>query len=170
MGSKAACLLPCPSYRTAEFMTTHRLFAALYGRPKILYTDHAPSLVKAAETTNWDEISSQVGAQGMDWRRTPKGCSWRNGLAERVIRSARHTLSHELKLGETLDYHQFGAVLAVVAMLLNSRPLKVSPEGEYHALAPRDILFSRAARALNTTSRDIDFTLDLDQDVALQTM
>ena len=52
----------------------------LYGRPKILYTDHAPSLIKAAETPNWDEISNQVGAQGTDWRLTAKGCLWRNGV------------------------------------------------------------------------------------------
>ena len=172
MGSKSVCLLPCPGYSTEVFMTTHRFFAALYGRPKILYTDHAPSLIKAAETPNWEEISSQVGMQGTDWRLTAKGCSWRNGLAERVICSARHTLSHELKLGETLDFHQFGAVLAVVAAILNSRPLsvKVSPEGDFHALAPRDVLFGRAGRSLDAVSRDLDFTLDVDQDAAIQTM
>ena len=172
MGAKAVCLLPCPGYGTDTFMTTHRFFTALYGRPKILYTDHAPSLIKAAETPNWDEISNQVGAQGTDWRLTAKGCSWRNGLAERVIRSARHTLAHELKLGEMLDFHQFGAVLSVVAAVLNSRPLslKVTPEGEYHALAPRDILFGRAGRSLDAASRDLEFTLDLDQDVTLRHM
>ena len=172
MGSKAACLLPCPGYSTEVFMTTHRMFAALYGRPRILYTDHAPSLIKAAETPNWEEISSQVGAQGTDWRLTAKGCSWRNGLAERVIRSARHTLGHELTLGETLDFHQFGAVLAVVSSIINSRPLslKVSPEGEYHALSPRDVLFGRSGRALDSVARDVDFTLDVDQDAALRTM
>ena len=111
-------------------------------------------------------------AQGTDWRLTAKGCSWRNGLAERVIRSARHTLGHELRVGETLDYHQFGAVLAVVAAVLNARPLslRVSPEGDFHALAPRDILFGRAGRALDRTSRDLNFTLDIDQDVALRSM
>ena len=172
MGAKAVCLLPCPGYDTDTFMTTHRFFTALYGRPKILYTDHAPSLVKAAETPNWDEICNKVGAQGTEWRLTAKGCSWRNGLAERVIRAARHTLAHELKLGETLDYHQFSAVLAVVAAVLNSRPLslQVTPEGEYHALSPRDILFGRAGRALDAVSRDLEFTMDLDQDVALRAM
>ena len=89
-----------------------------------------------------------------------------------MIRSARHTLSHELRLGETLDFHQFGSVLTVVAAILNSRPLsvRVSPEGEYHALAPRDILFGRASRSLDAASRAISFTLDLDQDKALSYM
>ena len=172
MGVKAVCLLPCPGYSTEVFMTTHRTFTALYGRPKIIYTDHAPSLIKAAETPDWAAIGSQVGSQGTDWRLTAKGCSWRNGLAERVIRSARHTLGHELTLGETLDYHQFGAVLMVESAVLNSRPLslRVSAEGEYHALAPRDVLFGRAGRSLDAASRDLDFTLNLDQDVAIQNM
>ena len=172
MASKAVCLLPCPGYGTDMFMTTHRFFTALYGRPKILYTDNAPALIKASETPNWDEISNQVGAQGTEWRLTAKGCSWRNGLAERVIRSARHTLAHKLRLGNTVDFHQFGAILAVVAAVLNSRPLslKVTPEGEYHALARRDILFGRAGRSMDSTARDVEFTQDQDQDVVLRRM
>ena len=150
MGAKAVCLLACPGYGTEDFMTTHRYFTGMFGRPRILYTDHAPSLVKAAETPDWAEIATMVGGLGTEWRLTAKGCSWRNGLAERVIRSARHTLGHELTLGQTLDFHQFGAVLAVVSAIINARPLslRVSVEGEYHALAPRDILFGRASRVL----------------------
>ena len=172
MGAKAVCMLPCPGYGTAEFLTTHRFFTGLYGRPKVVYTDHAPSLIKAAETPDWAEIGAKVGEQGTEWRLTAKGCSWRNGLAERVIRAARHSLSHELRLGETLDFHQFGSVLAVISAILNARPLsvRVSADGEYHALAPRDVLFGRASRSLNSTTRAIDFALDLDQDSVLASM
>ena len=172
MGSKAVCLLPCPGYSTDVFLSTHKFFTGLYGKPKIVYTDHAPSLIKAAETPDWEEIGGMVGAQGTEWRLTAKGCSWRNGLAERVIRSARHTLSHELRVGETLDYHQFGAVLITVASILNHRPLslRVSPEGEYHALAPRDVLFGRASRSVDEASRALQFTMDLEQDQALRNM
>ena len=172
MGAKAICLLPCPGYSTEVFLTTHRFFCGLYGRPKVIYTDHAPSLIKASETPDWAAIGTQVGAQGTEWRLTAKGCSWRNGLAERVIRSARHTLGHQLRLGETLDFHQFGAVLAVVAAIINARPLslRVSPEGDYHALSPRDVLFGRAGRSLAATNRALEFTLDLEQDVALREM
>ena len=169
MGMKAVCLLPMPGYRTEEFMTTHRTFTALYGKPRIVYTDHATSLVKAAETPYWAEIGSRMSALGTDWRLTAKGCSWWNGLVERVIRSARHTLGHELLLGETLDFHQFGAVLAVVAAVLNARPLslRISPEGDFHAFALRDVLFGKASRSLDRTASDLDFTLDLNQDVAI---
>ena len=89
-----------------------------------------------------------------------------------MIRSARHTLAHELRLGDTVDFHQFGAILAVVAAVLNSRPLslQVTPEGEYHALAPRDILFGRAGRSVDSTAKDVAFTQDQDQDVVLRNM
>ena len=172
MGSKAVCMLPCPGYGAQEFMTTHRYFTGLYGRPKLLYTDHAPSLVKAAETPDWARIANLVGEQGTVWRQTAKGCSWRNGLAERVIRAARHTLGNELQQGETLDFHQFGAVLAVVSAVINARPLsvRVSTEGEYHVLSPRDVLFGRAGRSMEQSTRRVDFTLDLDQDEALRAM
>ena len=141
-------------------------------KPKILYTDHAPSLIKAAETPDWAEIGQQVGTQGTEWRLTAKGCSWRNGLAERVIRSARHSLGHQLRLGETLDFHQFGAVLTTVAAIINSRPLslRVSNEGEYHPLAPRDILFGKAGQALDDVSRALDFNQDIDQDIQIGNM
>ena len=172
MGAKAVVLLPCPGYSTEEFLTTHRFFTGVFGRPKIIYTDHAPSLIKAAETPDWGAIGNQIGGQGTEWRLTAKGCSWRNGLAERVIRAARHSLAQELEVGETLDFHQFGAILAVVTAILNSRPLslRVSPEGEFHSLAPRDVLFGRAGRTLEATSRALDFTLDSEQDVALRSM
>ena len=172
MGAKAVCMLPCPGYGTDEFLTTHRFFTGLYGRPKIVYTDHAPSLIKASETPDWAEIGSRVGEQGTEWRLTAKGCSWRNGLTERVIRAARHSLGHELRLGELLDFHQFGSVLAVVSAILNARPLslRVATDGEYHALAPRDVLFGRAGRSLAAASKALDFSLDLDQDSVLASM
>ena len=59
MGAKAVMLLPCPGYGTEEFLTTHRFFTGIFGRPKIIYTDHAPSLVKAAETPDWGQSATR---------------------------------------------------------------------------------------------------------------
>ena len=63
-------------------------------------------------------------------------------------------------------------MLAVVGAIINARPLslRVSPEGDYHALSPRDVLFGRAGRSLAATTRALDFTLDVEQDVALREM
>ena len=76
MSSKAVLLLPCPGYDTEVFLTMHKHFTGIYGQPKVIYTDHAPSLVKAAESYNWDKIASAVEAGGTEWRLTAKGCSW----------------------------------------------------------------------------------------------
>ena len=131
LATKAACLLACPGYSTAVFLDVFNLFTGIYGKPRLVYTDHAPSLIKAAETHDWGDIAAAIGNTGTEWRLTAKGCSWRNGLAERLIRSARHTLSHELERGATLDFHQFSATLSLVSSILNSRPLSVrtTPDG-----------------------------------------
>ena len=172
MAVKAVCLLACPGYDTAVFLSAHHLFCGIFGRPKLVYTDHAPSLVKAKETQDWGEIADQVGRQGTEWRLTPKGCSWRNGLAERVIRAARHSLAHALTLGETLDFHEFASVLAVVSSIVNARPLSVrlSPEGEFHTLAPRDLLFGRAGRSARSVEGALDFVLDQEEDAAIESL
>ena len=41
MCSKAVALLPCPGYDTAVFLTTFRYFVGIYGRPRVVYSDHA---------------------------------------------------------------------------------------------------------------------------------
>ena len=142
LATKAACLLACPGYSTAVFVDVFHFFAGIYGQPRLIYTDHAPSLIKAAEAHDWADIALAVGKLGTEWRLTAKGCSWRNGQAERLIRSARHTLAHELTRGATLDFHQFSSTLSVVASILNTRPLSVrtTPDGDYIAIAPRDVL------------------------------
>ena len=73
MASKAVSLLPCPGYVTDEFLMNHRFFTGIYGRPRLLYTDHAPSLVKAAGTHDWDDIADAVGSTGTVWQPTPRG-------------------------------------------------------------------------------------------------
>ena len=97
LATKATSLLACPGYDTPVFLDVFRFFSGIYGKPRLVYTDHAPSLVTG--THDWADIAIAVGRLGTQWKLTAKGCSWRNGLAERVIRAARHTLSHELTRG-----------------------------------------------------------------------
>ena len=60
----------------------------------------------------------------------------------------------------------------MVSAILNARPLslRVAADGEYHALAPRDVLFGRAGRSLAAASKALDFSLNLDQDSVLASM
>ena len=170
MATKAVCLLSCPGYDTATFLTTHSLFKGFYGQPCLIYTDHAPSLIKAAETPDWAEIAEEVGNEGTEWRLTAKGCSWRNGLAERVIRAARHTLGHVIKRGELLYIHQFGATLSIVSSIINSRPLSVrtSPDGDFHTISPSDVLLGSAGRSVSHTGDSLQLALSREQDITLK--
>ena len=158
LATKAACLLACPGYSTAVFLDVFNLFSGIYGKPRLVYTDHAPSLIKAAETHDWGDIAAVIGETGTEWRLTAKGCSWRNGLAERLIRSARHTLSHELERGALLDFHQFSATLSLVSSILNSRPLSVrtTPDGDFMAISPRDVLLGRSNRSQQSLEKGLE--------------
>ena len=158
LATKAASLLACPGYSTRVFLDVFNFFSGIYGNPRLVYTDHAPSLVKAAETHDWEEISRAVGERGTVWRVTAKGCSWRNGVAERMIRSARHTLAHVLTRGEMLDFHQLSATLSLVASILNSRPLSVrtTTSGDFFAISPRDVLLGRASKSMRSLENELD--------------
>ena len=72
---------------------------------------------------------------------------------------------------ETLDFHEFGSVLVVVAAIINARPLSVwlTPEGNMHSLAPRDVLFGRAGGSVEQTDQVLQFTMD-QEDQALARM
>ena len=170
LATKAAALLPCPGYDTSVFMDVFNFFSGIYGKPRLIYTDHAPSLVKAAGDHDWDEIAQAVGGRGTVWRVTAKGCSWRNGMAERLIRSARHTLAHELTRGAILDFHQLGATLSIVASIINSRPLSVrtTTDGDYIAVSPRDVLLGRAGRSLRHLEKELDELEGFEEDQNLQ--
>ena len=146
LATKAASLHACPGYSTSVFVETNQFFIRIYGKPQLVYTDHTPSLIRAAETHNWDEITVAIGELRTKWRLMAKGCSWHNGLAERLIRSACHTLGHELRRGTMLDFHQFGSTLSMVASILNTRPMSVrtTPDRDFMAIAPRDMLLGRA--------------------------
>ena len=158
LATKAASLLACPGYGTRVFLDVFNFFAGIYGRPRLVYTDHAPSLVRAAETHDWEEIARAVGERGTTWRVTAKGCSWRNDMAERLIRSARHTLAHELTRGAMLDFHQLSATLSLVASIINSRPLSIrtTPDGDYIAISPRDVLLGRAGKSQRRLEKELD--------------
>ena len=149
MGAKAICLLPCPGYGTKDFLTTHRFFSGLYGRPKVIYTDHAPFLGQSLRDSGlggyWDSGGRPRDRMAVNRQRSVPG--------ETVLRSGSYGLpgtrwGTNCGWERTLDFHQFGAVLAVVAAIINARPLslRLSPEGDYHALSPRDVLFGRAGQ------------------------
>ena len=69
LATKAACLLACPGYSTAVFLDVFHMFSGIYGQPRLVYTDHAPSLIKASETHDWETSRPSSG------RLAPSGAS-----------------------------------------------------------------------------------------------
>ena len=163
---KLSSLLACLRCSTEVFLTTHRFFTGIFGRPRLIYTDHAPSLIKAAGSHDWAEIAQAVGKLGTEWCLTAKGCSWRNGQAERVIHAARHTLSHVLTQGCLVDFHQLSSILSTTAAILNSRPLTVrtTPDGDFSAISPQDILLGRAGRSAKQLDDKVESVIKHEED------
>lgn len=148
LSTKAVAILATPGCSAEVFINTFKKFASTYGVPEQVFSDHAPQAVRAVGSEDWTSVWEFMRAGSIKWTWTPKGCSWRNGSAERAIKSARHTLHHVLLKGELLDYDQFDAVLHQVAAILNSRPItvRVHSDLEYVSITPNDILLGRASR------------------------
>ena len=148
LASRAVAMFSCPGYDTHTFMLTYTKFTSTYGTPKKCYSDHGPQITAGVTGPDW-EVSRRGTKAGTEWVFTAKGCSWRNGSAERGIRMARHTLMQILLKGEVLDTHKLEALLARASFLINNRPLNVRRTGseEYYSITANDFLLGRAARS-----------------------
>jgi hypothetical protein len=158
--SHASVLLATPGYDAATFITTHTRFCNTFGAPDLVIVDHGPNLVAAAERPDWKAVAAASGWPNTTWRITPKACPWRAGQAERVIGMAKRTM-HKLLTGHqfTGDFHQFEALLARVAWLLNSRPVatKSQTDSDLYLISPNDIILGRAARPRGDALSPADF-------------
>ena len=147
LATRAVAIYCCPGYSTKDFLATHGKFTATYGDPSKCYADHGTQIVAGAKELDWTKVTGQGGAKRTEWVFTARGCSWRNGAAEVMIRSARRTLGHVLERnGQDLDFHQADAALRRVGDILNHRPLTIraSTEEEFYAITPADLLLGRA--------------------------
>ena len=74
--------------------------------------------------------------------------SWRACQAERCIRMARHTLSHQLTITNELPYTVLETVVLEVVWLINTKPIavKYTAEDDVVAICPNDILLGRSHR------------------------
>ena len=148
LGTKACALYATPGSSAAVFLQTHLKFTSTYGRPRELFSDHATGAVAGTTGVQWEEVRRAAGLAETKFTFTEKGCSFRNGSAERAIQSARRTLEHIVPCHRLLDFNEFESTLYQVADTLNSRPITVraSPDGEYFSISPNDILLGRAGR------------------------
>ena len=114
-------------------------------------SDHGTQLTAAAKQMGqkgikWEHIEAFTARAGTKWMFTPKGCPWRNGMAERAVGMAKASLAHQLEGHRSLDFAQLDALFAHI---LNSRPIGVRMLSEevFHPITPNDLLLGRAARS-----------------------
>ena len=100
-----------------------------------------------ASEINWEQVEGLASRSGTRWVFTEKGCPWRNGTAEAVVKLAKETLGHQLQSHHSLDWAELDSLLSQVASIINSRPLGVfHAEEDYHQICPNDLLLGRTHR------------------------
>ena len=78
-------------------------------------SDHGTQLTAAAKQMGqkgikWEHIEAFTARAGTKWMFTPKGCPWRNGMAERAVGMAKASLAHQLEGHRSLDFAQLDAL------------------------------------------------------------
>ena len=152
--TKRVTIMACPGYDTKSFLMVYGKFTSIYGEPALVISDHGTQLTAAAKQMGqkgikWEHIEAFTARAGTKWMFTPKGCPWRNGMAERAVGMAKASLAHQLEGHRSLDFDQLDALFLQVAHILNSRPIgvRVLSEEVFHPITPNDLLLGRAARS-----------------------
>ena len=147
LATKAVSIWAALSYSTKDFLLCFTKHVNIYGYPKIVISDHGSQLVAAAEHINWGEVQHSTANKGTVWEFTPKGCPWRNGMAERSIGIAKNLLLQVINKHQTLNVVEVETAFIQVASLMNQRPItaRVYNEEEFCPISPSDLLLGRAA-------------------------
>ena len=150
---KAVAIFACAGYDTKSFMTAYSKFTSIYGGPALVISDQGSQLTSAAKQLGekgikWERVEALTARAGTKWTFTPRGCPWRNGMAERAVGMAKSTLAHQLDGNKSLDFDQLEALFLKVSYILNSRPIgaRLLSEEIFHPITPNDLLLGRAAR------------------------
>ena len=151
LSTKAVSIWAAPSYSTRDFLLCYTKHTTIYGEPQIVISDHGTQLVSAGSDINWAEIQHLTAPKRTVWQFTPKGCAWRNGMAERSIAIAKSTLTQVINKHQTLNFAEFETAMVKVAGIMNKRPLtaRAYNEDEYIPISPSDLLLGKATNLEN---------------------
>merc|ERR1712082_362078 len=93
-----------------------------------------------ARDINWQQVIGMTGRSRTRWMFSEKGCPWRNGSAEAIVKLAKETLAHQLQSHQSLDWSELDSLFCQVADVINNRPLGVfHVEDDYHQICPNDL-------------------------------
>ena len=153
--TRAISVLAVSGYSTEDFLNTYQRFTANRGDPSTVLSDHGSQLLAAAQKVdptitkdiNWQKIAATSARSGTTWTFSPVGCPWRNPLAERMVGLVKETLLHQLRGNESLDYSQLDTLFAVVARMVNDRPLGVQllDELDFRPVTCNDLILGRGS-------------------------
>ena len=152
--TRAISVLAVGGYSTEQFLNAYHRFTANRGDPTTVLSDHGSQLLSAAKRVDptitrdidWEKVASSSARSGTTWTFSPVGCPWRNPLAERMVGLVKETLLHQLKGNESLDYAQLDTLFAVVARIVNDRPLGVQllDEMDFLPVTCNDLILRRS--------------------------
>ena len=146
LATKAVSIWTALSYSTKDFMLCYEKHSGIYNYPKTVISDQGTQLVAAGNDVNWIEIQHSTASKGTTWQFTPKGCPWRNGMAERSIGVAKTILKQVVNRHQVLNFAELETTFIKVSSIMNRRPLtaRLYNEDEFVPIAPADLLLGRA--------------------------
>ena len=127
--SRAVHLELIQNQGTEEFLTALRKFVGRRGRPNTIFSDNATNFKSGAKeirllykSINWKTISANGLEQKIEWIFNTEKAPFRNGIAERMVRSVKTPL--RIILGSAcLTFRQLEVLLTEVEGIVNNRPL-----------------------------------------------
>ena len=148
-------------YDTESFLLVLDRFINTRGCPRELRFDTGSQLTCAGkewkdyvDNLDHSRISQFGAAQGMNWLvNKASDAPWRNGCAERLIRSVKRCLT--LSIGATiLTFDELQTVFFKCANTLNERPLGLKTKDSY--FCPNDLILGRASTKVPAGKFDTD--------------
>ena len=152
LSTRAMKILATTGYSTEQFLVCYRKFTSNHGAPATILSDHGTQLLSAAKKLgdpaakdiDWEKVIGLSSRSGTKWIFSEKGCPWRNGSAEAMVKLAKETLAHQLQSHQSLDWSELDSLFCQVADVINNRPLGVfHAEEDYHQICPNDLLLGR---------------------------
>ena len=107
-------------------------------------------------------VAAVLAKQGSLWKLAAPAAHFRNGVSERMIQMARHSLSHLLETTDPMDYHHFSTLLTTISATLNSRPLGLSRAlaGELTPITPGDLLTGKTGHSHSQVEAGVNILND----------
>ena len=153
--TRAVDMYATTGYSTDQFLLKHKEFVWKHGEPQTIVSDRGTNLVKAgmvlsedSHPTNWNWAKIVEQNKASNWTFTEIGSSWRNGLAESMVKQTKLCLRKAVPEDAKISYGEFVTLLAGISYTINSRPIGVQGSQnlneEIQPITPNMLLLGRS--------------------------